>query len=232
LRKLLFFMFGLLAAGGAQAQEDDYYKIRAGDQISVSVLEDPNLNQTVLVRPDGRITLPIAGSVTAEGLSPERLEQVLQSRFARGFEITPTVTVSLRYIASQGEQVGEEMGVTTIFFLGQVQKPGPLVLEEPVSILKALALVGGPARFAKLDSIQIRRKVDPVAPPSDEGVSDDGVEGDEGDEAAAEEILVDDGPEEILIFNYELIEDGEFAQENIMLEDGDVVVVPERGLFD
>lgn len=211
LRNLLFFVFGLLAANGVQAQEDDYYKIQTGDQISVSVLEDPNLNQTVLVRPDGRITLPIAGSVRAEGLSPSRLEQVLQARFARGFEITPTVTVSLRYIAGGGGEV-EEPELTTIYFLGQVQQPGPLVLEEPVSILKALALVGGPARFAKLDSIQIRRKVDPVDPDSETGE--------------------DDGPEEILIFNYELIEDGEIAQENIMLEDGDVVVVPERGLFD
>ncbi len=74
MRKLLFLMIGLLAAGAVQAQTDDYYKIQAGDQITVSVLEDPNLNQTVLVRPDGRITLPIAGSVKAEGLSPERLE--------------------------------------------------------------------------------------------------------------------------------------------------------------
>ncbi len=216
MRKLLFLMFGLLAAGTAQAQQDDYYKIQAGDQISVSVLEDPNLNQTVLVRPDGRITLPIAGSVTAAGLSPERLEQVLQSRFARGFEITPTVTVSLRYIAAQGETAAAEAATTTIYFLGQVQKPGPLVLEEPTSILKALALVGGPARFAKLDSIQIRRKVDPVGPAGENG------------EPATE----DDGPEEIMLFNYELIEDGEIAQENIMLQDGDVVVVPERGLFD
>ncbi len=136
---------------------------------------------------------------------------MLQSRFARGFEITPTVTVSLRYIASQGETV-DEASTTTIYFHGQVQKPGPLVLEEPVSILKALALVGGPARFAKLDSIQIHRKVDPVDPESETGE--------------------DDGPEEIMLFNYERIEDGDLAVQNIMLQDGDVVVVPERGLFD
>ncbi len=206
----MIWALSLLAATAVWAQ-DDYYKIQTGDQLSVSVLEDPNLNQTVLVRPDGRITLPIAGSVVAAGLSPERLEQVLQQRFARGFEITPTVTVSLRYISSTGETVDPE-DTQTIYFLGQVARPGPLVVEEPISILKALSMVGGPARFADLDEIQIRRKVDPVDPNSETGA--------------------DDGPEEIIIFNYELIEDGELAQENVMLQDGDVVVVPERGLFD
>ena len=207
LRKLVFWALAMLAASGAWAQED-YYQIQVGDQLSVSVLEDPNLNQTVLVRPDGRISMPIAGSVRAQGLSPERLADVLQERLKRGFEITPTVNVSLRYIAASGETVDPEDAIT-IYFLGQINDPGPLVLDEPVTILKALALAGGPSRFADLDEIQIRRMSDPA-----------GADG------------ADDGPEEIIIFNYELIEDGDPAQTNIMLQDGDVVVVPERGLFD
>src|SRR6056297_3082727 len=47
------------------------YLLQPGDTAELTVLEDPNLNRTVLVRPDGRITLPIAGSIPAAGRTPE-----------------------------------------------------------------------------------------------------------------------------------------------------------------
>ncbi|TYO90600.1 polysaccharide export outer membrane protein [Oceanicella actignis] len=205
LKKLVFAAMGLLAAilwsaDQAGAQEE-LYKIQPGDQLAVSVLEDPNLNQTVLVRPDGRITLPIAGSVRAEGLSPEQLQEVLRQRFARGFEITPTVTVSLRYIAARDEVVDAE-DVATVFVIGQVARPGALELTRPTNLLQALALAGGPGRFAKLDGIQLRRH------------DEDGTE------------------TEVMTFDYERIEDGMAALGNVLVKDGDVIVVPERGLFD
>jgi polysaccharide export outer membrane protein len=186
-------------AGGEPA----YYEIRPGDTLTVSVLEDPNLTRTVLVRPDGRISLPIAGSVYVQGVSPEELETILQERFSRGFQITPTVTVAVRGLAG-GAFAGEagELEEPTVFYmLGSVARPGPLQSTEAMTVIEALAIAGGPTPFAAKDRIQIRR-------------------------------TDDDGNEEILLFDYTRLEDGEPLQGNVPIEDGDIIYVPERGLWD
>jgi polysaccharide export outer membrane protein len=185
-------------------EEPPFYEIRPGDTLTVSVLEDPNLSRTVLVRPDGRISLPIAGSVYVTGTSPEDLEVILQERFARGFQITPTVTVSVRGLAG-GVRAGEEGQAveepTVFYMMGSIARPGPLQTVEPMSLIEALAVAGGPTPFADKDSIQIRR--------TDE-----------------------DGNEEILIFDYTRLEEGLPLEGNVEIQDGDIIYVPERGLWD
>lgn len=181
---------------------EQFYRIRPGDTLTISVLEDPNLTRTVLVRPDGRISLPIAGSVRVGGVSPEDLEIILQERYSRGFQITPTVTVSVRGIAPMQAGPGQAGPEPTRFYvLGAATRRGPFQTIEQLTILEALAVAGGPNPFAAADRIQIRR-------------------------------LDDDGVEEILTFNYEKLEDGEPLENNIIIETGDIIYLPERGLFD
>lgn len=187
----------------AAGEEDDFYKIRVGDTLTISVLEDPNLTRTVFVRPDGRVSLPIAGSVKVEGVSPEDLEVILQERFSRGFQITPTVTVSIRGIGPGRPQAPGEAGPApiTFFMLGSIGRRGPIAVPEPVTILEALAIAGGPSDFAASDRIQIRR-------------------------------FDEEGVEQILYFDYSKVEDGELIENNIVIEERDIIFVPERGLFD
>jgi len=195
----------ILAVAGAlaapAAAQDGYYQIKPGDVLNVSVLEDPNLSSQVLVRPDGRISMPIAGSVMAKGNSPERLEAILRSRLAQGFELTPTVTVSVAQVAlATAEQLAEEeVVINTYFLMGQVARPGPVAVEDPLTLLQALALVGGPGPFADGEKIQVRRRGE-------------------------------DGIEELLFFDYSLVEDG-MPVTDIELQDKDLIFVPERGLF-
>lgn len=183
--------------------EPPFYAIRPGDTLTISVLEDPNLTRTVLVRPDGRVSLPIAGSVVVAGFSPEDLERLLSERFARGFQITPTVTVSIRGLAplARGGGGGERQEPTRYYLLGSIGRRGPIDVPEPLTILEVLALAGGPTPFAASDRIQIRR-------------------------------IDENGVETIMMFNFRALEDGELIQNNILLEAGDIVFVPERGLFD
>ena len=184
-------------------EEDDLYRIRVGDTLTVSVLEDPNLTRTVFVRPDGRISLPIAGSVKVEGIAPEQLEVILAERYSRGFQITPTVTVSIRGLGPgrpQGPQ-GPAVEPTTFYLLGQVGRRGPIATPEPLTVMEALAVAGGPTPFAAADRIQIRR-------------------------------FDEEGVEEILYFDYTALEEGAPIENNIVLEEGDIIYVPERGLFD
>jgi len=195
-RSLLFFASLLLAlAGVARAQVDGggVYRIQPGDALSVSVLEDPGLNQSVLVRPDGRISLPLVGALVVEGLSPEQARDLIRDRLARDFVTPPTVNVALQSAVEQTDTV-------KVYVLGQVGSGGLYEVETPIDLLQLLAIAGGPGPFAATERIQLRSNVD--------------------------------GREEVRFFNYALVEDGATPIERIPVREGDVIVVPERGLFE
>lgn len=195
-------LFGLILAAAylttPHAANADLYKVKPGDSLEVTVLEDPNLNRVVLVRPDGRITLPIAGTIQAEGLAPEGVQRVVRRRLASSFEISPTVTVSL-VGTSEDEEDDEDEELATVYIFGEVRAPGAFETEAPISILQALSLAGGLDRFAAPSRIQIRR--------------------------------VTNGTEEVMPFDFDVIEDGG-AGGMMQIIDGDVIFVPERGLFE
>lgn len=187
-------MIVLLQAVAAFAQDrPDTYRIEPGDQLGVSVLEDPGLNTTVLVRPDGRIALPLVGTILAKGRTPEEVQAAIRRGLARDFVTPPTVTVSLL-------SLGATQSVPSFFILGEVGSAGRYEMRDPVDLLQALALAGGPGIFAAKSRIQLRRK--------------------EG------------GAEAVYIFDYDLIEEGITPTANIELRDGDVIVIPQRGLFE
>lgn len=185
-------------AGPAMAQ--DAYRLQPGDQVEITVLEDPSLNRQVLVLPDGRISLPIAGTFEVAGLTPEQLAARVRRGLASAFVTAPTVTASV-FGVTAGED-GEDEDPEVIYVIGEVQRPGVFAIQEPLSILQALALAGGPGPFAARDRIQVRR-------------------------------TDDDGIEILEMFDYDALEEGlSFTVPQSQLGDGDVILVPERGLFD
>lgn len=200
-RALMIAVLGIaLHAHTALAQT---YLLKPGDTVRVSVLEDPALNQTLLIRPDGRISMPLAGTLEAAGRSPEALQQAIRQRLSQDFVSPPTVTVAVTGVA-QGPALEEEAleagALASIYVLGQVRGPGVYEVETPIDLLQLLAIVGGVDTFAARDRIQVRRR------------------GPEG--------------ESIILFNYDVVEDGLAPARNVALQDGDIVVVPEGGLFD
>ena len=194
-RRLLICMaMGLVAAPLAAQQ----YLIEPGDVLSVTVIEDPSLNREVLVRPDGRINLPLAGSVEASGRTPETVQAAVRRALAREFVEAPSVTVALARLREQ--PLDEEVPLPAIFVLGAVNNPGRFEVSLPIDVLQALALSGGPGLFAATQRIQVRRRVE--------------------------------GIETVLLFDYRSVARGEALEEAIVLADGDVIVVPERGLLE
>ena len=175
---------------------DPGFRLGPGDVLLVNVLEDPSLDTEVLVRPDGLITVPLAGTVMAAGMTPEEVAAAVRKQLAPNFVEPPTVNVVLRGLA-QGAAAEE---LLTIYILGQVNGPGPRAIPKPVNILQALALAGGATIFADLEEIQVR-KID------------------------------EDGLESIVLVNYEAIEKGAIIP-TILIDDGDTILVTERGLFD
>jgi polysaccharide export outer membrane protein len=191
---LLGALLALLSAPLALAQSAGY-RIQPGDQLAITVLEDDTLNRTTLVLPDGRISVPLAGSIQAAGRSVESVESTIADRLASNFAVRPSVFVSV-------VAVTDEVETFPIFVVGQVGEPGQRDVEPGTTMLQAIALAGGLDRFAATKRIQLRR-----ADPST-------------------------GQERLYIFNYRAVERGGAIQSMITLREGDVIVVPERRLFE
>ena len=116
----------------------------------MTVLEDDTLNRQVLVLPDGRISMPLAGSVAAGGQTVEAVERTIADRLASNFAVRPSVFVSV-------VAVDETAETFPIYVLGQVGAPGLVEVEPGTTMLQAIALSGGLDRFAATKRIQLRR---------------------------------------------------------------------------
>jgi polysaccharide export outer membrane protein len=169
---------GLAAAQSGVAE----YKLHAGDKIEVSVWKEVDLQRRVTVRPDGRFTFPLTGDVQAAGRSADEIRNDIETRIKK-YIPEPVVTVTVE------EAVGNR-----VYVIGQVNRPGMMVMNPQLNVLQALSLAGGTTAFAKLDSISVIR----------------------GSGAA----------QRTLPFRYSQVVEGKALNQNIILESGDVVVVP------
>ena len=191
---VLAFLFAILAIPAAFAQSAGY-QIQPGDSLAVTVLEDDTLNRQVLVLPDGRISMPLAGSITAAGRTVDAVEATIADRLASTFAVRPSVFVSVVTVNTTAETF-------PIYVLGQVGSPGQVEVLPGTTLLQAIALSGGLDRFAATKRIQLRRT-----------------------DAST-------GKERLYLFNYHAVERGGSIESMITLREGDVVLVPERHLFE
>lgn len=119
------------------------YKVGPGDILQIVVWKEPELTRDVLVRVDGRITLPLIGEVEAAGRSPLQLAEEITKSLGR-FLAAPQVTVG----------VGQATRAR-VYVIGQVVRSGEIPLAFPLTVVQALALSGGFKEFARADSILI-----------------------------------------------------------------------------
>lgn len=122
------------------------YRIRPGDRLGIEFFYNPGLNDEVVVRPDGRISLQLAHEVTAAGLSPAELTDKL-TRIYTPLLAKADITVTVR---SFGGQV--------IYVDGEVNRPGMLNLISPTSVLQSLSEAGGVKDTAERRQILIIRR--------------------------------------------------------------------------
>jgi polysaccharide biosynthesis/export protein len=194
MRILLFLMFLGILIPSAHAQT-----LKNGDSLSISVLQDPKLDRTVVIDPTGQIAFPLAGHIRARGLSAVALENILKEKLKSNYkDDNLDVTVA---VANAPKDIPEEDLKPKIFITGEVIRPGSYVVRQPTTLMQAIALAGGVGPFAAKRRIQVRRRVS-------------------------------GGDETIFMFNYRAYEAGEDLEGNIPLRAGDVIMVPERGLFD
>jgi polysaccharide export outer membrane protein len=122
------------------------YRIGVEDVIEIAVWKEPDLSTTAPVRPDGKVTVPLAGEVTAAGRTAHELEAELAEKFATRIA-APTVTV-----------VVKELNASRVFVLGEVAKPGAYPMRGALTVVQALALAGGMTEFADKGGIVILRR--------------------------------------------------------------------------
>ena len=200
--RLVFGCALVLTAVATPAVADDY-RVHAGDILKLEILEDPSLDRALLVAPDGRVSLPQAGSLKVSGLSVDAIAVAVAAQIAGNFAAAPTVSVSLQQLAAPAAPGGPVTPATTdIYVLGEANKAGKLALAPRTTLLQAFAEMGGFTKFAATKRIQLRRTDAKTGAPV------------------------------VFNLNYEAIEAGLTADGSLMPQDGDVIVIPQRRLFE
>jgi polysaccharide export outer membrane protein len=130
---------------GAQTAAPDY-KIHPGDKLVVGVYDDPKLlPQEMTVSPDGKISYPLVGVMMAGGRTVDQIRVEMEAKLKK-YISDPIATVI----------VTDTKG-NAVYVIGQVLKPGQLIMNPTINVLQALSMAGGANPYAKLDSIIVIR---------------------------------------------------------------------------
>lgn len=198
IRIILGALLAATLATGAFAQSS--YQIRSGDSLQIEVLEDPALNRSVLVLPDGSINFPLVGTIPAAGRSVSDVRGDLSAALASNFAAAPNVFVGVGTLAEVAPRVSAAAATISVYAMGEVTSPGKADVAPGTTVLQFLAQAGGFTRFAAQKRVQLRR-------------------------------TAKGGVEQIYLFNYDGTGTSGIAG-STRLQSGDVIVVPQRKLFE
>jgi polysaccharide export outer membrane protein len=179
------------------------YRFQSGDLLQVSVWQEPKLDRQVVVAPDGSIALPLAGRIVAGGRTSTQVEESIRTRLSSKYQGDIDVTVS--FVRHEPKE--------------RVAAPPPEERVDPT--IYVMGEVQKPGQFViktrttVLQALALGGGLSPFA--------------------AQRRIQVHrkvDGVDTVFDFDYRAFERGQDVDGNIVLRPGDVVVVPERGLFE
>ncbi|WP_240705304.1 polysaccharide biosynthesis/export family protein [Pacificoceanicola onchidii] len=176
------------------------YRIQPGDVLRVEVLEDESLNRELLVLPDGRISMPLAGDIKAAGRTVSQVKRAITSGLSNNFSLKPTVYVGVNKVTEPEERPEPEARMLSVYVLGEATKTGLFEVEPGTTVLQVFSRMGGFTNFAAKKRIQLRRR-------TKEG-------------------------ERIYTLNYKHIERGKSSAGLAPVMEGDVIVIPQRRLFE
>lgn len=136
-------------AAGAMIQAssgtDSTYIIQPGDQLGIEFYLNPEFNDDIVVRPDGKVTLRLIGDLQAAGFTPTRLSEELDKDYQRELR-EPNAAVHVKNMPSR-----------QIYVEGEVAKPGAVALDPGMTALQAIASTGGLTPDSGDTAVLIRR---------------------------------------------------------------------------
>lgn len=150
-RKLTSLLAGfcLLASGGlslpAYAQQIPDYTLNPGDMMDIAVWKEIELTKTVIVRPDGKFSFPLAGEIQAAGRTIAQIQAEITNKL-KIYIPEAVVTAAVK-----------ELDGYKIYVIGQVTKPGSFIMNPRMNVLQALTVAGGMTPFAALNDIIVLR---------------------------------------------------------------------------
>jgi len=149
---LALLLFGCTAAQLSEAEQQTLSaaataapKLQPGDKIRVTVYGEDKLSGDYQIDQSGQISLPLAGTVEAVGLTQSQLEQALAKKFRSEYLRNPKVTVTIATLQP-------------FYLMGEVEKPGEYSYRSGLNVLTALAIAGGPTYRASKNTVQIQRR--------------------------------------------------------------------------
>ncbi len=122
------------------------YAIHAGDKLDIKFFYNKELDESVTVRPDGRISLQLIHDVQAASLSPDEFAAVLQEKYSEHI-VDPEISVIVRSFDTR-----------KVFVDGQVSKPGMIEMSQYMTVMQAIASAGGLRDTALKDDIVLIRR--------------------------------------------------------------------------
>jgi polysaccharide export outer membrane protein len=139
-----------VAAGTRAAPVDEKaYVLGPGDSVEIVVYGQADLSETVTIKPDGMVALPLVGEIKAAGLTTAQLEQALVKAYLKYLK-APSVSVKV-----------SQFRTNRIYVLGQVSRPGQYELKPNAGVFELIAAAGGPTLRADLaKAVLIRDKTD------------------------------------------------------------------------
>jgi polysaccharide biosynthesis/export protein len=121
------------------------YIIGPDDVLTVGVWKDKDLSSEVVVRPDGKVSLPLVNEIDAAGLTVDEFRKVLTTAFEK-YQTDPTVLVTVKEIKSR-----------KVFITGNVGKAGAYMLSGPTTVVQLIAMAGGVSEYADTENISVLR---------------------------------------------------------------------------
>ena len=128
------------------AAQSKSYTLQPGDVLSVSVWKEEDLQQLILVRPDGGISFPLVGDLRASGKTVESVRTEISRKLE---QFIPDVQVSVAL---------QELNGNLVYVVGKVNRPGAFPFHQNVDVMQALGMAGGTTAFASLNEIKVLRR--------------------------------------------------------------------------
>jgi len=119
------------------------YVIGPGDVLQISVWQEPQFAERVVVRPDGKISMPLVPDIPLTGLTPHAAEEMLAQKLL-GLVKHPRVSV-----------IVEEIHSRLVYITGEVQHPGAYPMISSINVIQLIAHAGGPTEFAKKKAVYV-----------------------------------------------------------------------------
>ncbi|MCP1168382.1 polysaccharide biosynthesis/export family protein [Limimaricola litoreus] len=180
------------------------YQLKPGDTVTIEVLEDPSINRQTFVLPDGTINVPLAGTIRAAGRSLSQIERNISTALAPNFAVPPTVFVGVAALATPEEE-----------------PPLPERV-DPVITAFVTGEIGNPGVRSMPEGTKLLQFL--------------ALAGDFGPFAATKRLQLrrtnPDGTTQIILIDYDALLRGAALLSNFTILDGDVLVVPQRRLFE